>query len=125
MISIPLEPRNYKGNEIFRIDLQLDWNKNYEVCASSLHFDSRQGNFHGGAIGSLHLDCVDMTIINPDQVITRICKTTTGIQTREWYKLDKRDLKYISLKLTGVELQSLSVTLQLREIDGQISTLSS
>ena len=123
MISIPLEPRAFLLEERFQLDIQLDSRKAYEICVSSLYFDTRQGDFHGGAVGELHLDCVDVSNINKDQIVARLCKNNNTIQSREWYKIDKRDLKFISLRLTGITVKSLAVTLQLREINGQISTL--
>lgn len=113
MIHIPLPTRSFTSEEIFQINLELDTQKKYKIAISSIYFDIR--NYNSINIGTIHCNAIDCTDTNPDQILTRITRSANTIQTVEWYKIDMYHLKYITLKLDGIKIGPVAITLAIKE----------
>ena len=116
MMIIPLEARRFRTEEVFRLDIELDKANRWEMCVSSMYInDANVGKHLLGQIGTLYCDALDVTRENPSQIITRLSRANNVIQHQEYHKLDTYNLEFIRLKLMGIRLGQLALTIIIRE----------
>ena len=108
MICIPLPVRNYNKEEVFELNLELDHFRKYKIAVLSIIFDDTKN--HSASIGTLYCNAIDSTINNPDLILPRFMRSGS-IQILEWYKMDLYNLRFIRLRILGLNAVPLAVTI--------------
>ena len=107
------------GEKLFKVNRFLvgphsfNPRKEYFLCVSSIVLETKQKL---DKIYTLYCDAIDITVYNPDQIITRFSQSgLANSKTQEWYKIDKESLDHISLKISPAIEGRCAITLLLKK----------